>query len=81
MREYYAWERERVPVNETTAMNLIDILISDEPPNDMPNLKEVDIPEDIQEQFHKDDEKEKIENESESTCKWHTDNIHGKWKY
>ncbi|XP_060604805.1 protein HGH1 homolog [Ruditapes philippinarum] len=59
MREYYAWERKIDPLNEIAAMNLIDILIGDEPTGDFgENLKEVDIPEDIKEDFIKQDEKD-----------------------
>lgn len=59
MREYYAWERKEEPANETAALNLIDVLIADEPSEEMgDNLKDLEIPDDIQEKFHKDDELE-----------------------
>ncbi|XP_053374714.1 protein HGH1 homolog isoform X2 [Mercenaria mercenaria] len=59
MREYYAWERKIDHVNEIAAMSLIDVLIGDEPSEEFgDNLKEVDIPEDIQQDFLKQDQKE-----------------------
>ncbi|KAL4222372.1 Protein hgh1 [Mactra antiquata] len=59
MREYYAWERKQDPFNEISAMNLIDVLISDEPSEEFgENLKEVEIPEDLTDRFIQDDSKE-----------------------
>ncbi|KAH3795979.1 protein HGH1 homolog isoform X2 [Dreissena polymorpha] len=59
MREYYAWERKHDPTNEIAAMNLIDLLIGDEPTEEFgENLKEVEIPEDVHAKFVEDDRKE-----------------------
>lgn len=64
MREYYAWERKQEPANENAAMNLIDVLIADEPSKEMgENLKELEIPAHLQEQFNKDDELDRQQNE------------------
>lgn len=53
MREYHKWET--VVANETAMMNLIDILIGDEPEKHLENLDQVDIPENLQEMFKKHD--------------------------
>ncbi|WAQ93681.1 HGH1-like protein [Mya arenaria] len=60
MREYFKWEREMDPVNEIAAMNVIDMMIGDEPTEEFgENLKDVDIPEDVLKRFHEDDRKER----------------------
>lgn len=57
MREYHKWEKEAE--NERVIMNLIDILIADEPAEHLgSNLKEIDVPDHLQKQF---DEEEKAE--------------------
>lgn len=56
MREYHKWEPERM--NYPTIMNLIDVLIGDEPEPHLENLHEVEVPEDLQKKFVEDDEKE-----------------------
>ncbi|KAJ8313110.1 hypothetical protein KUTeg_010483, partial [Tegillarca granosa] len=53
MREYHKWET--VTSNETAMMNLIDILIQDEPEKHLENLDKVEIPEHLQEKFKKAD--------------------------
>ncbi|KAK3084635.1 hypothetical protein FSP39_016616 [Pinctada imbricata] len=51
MREYHKWEP--VSDNDTSILNLIDILIQDEPEPGMENLHEVEIPDDVQKKFEK----------------------------
>ncbi|KAL3856536.1 hypothetical protein ACJMK2_011282 [Sinanodonta woodiana] len=72
IREYHKWERRNDPSNEPAIMNLIDILIGDEPAPGMENLKAVEIPTDLMEKFKKEDEddmKEILnEGKKEETC-------------
>lgn len=50
MREYHKWETETA--NEPLIMNLIDILIGEEPSEELgSNLKEITVPEHLQKQF------------------------------
>ena len=50
MREYHKWETETA--NEPLIMNLIDILIGEEPFEELgSNLKEITVPEHLQKQF------------------------------
>ena len=56
MREYHKWESERT--NFPTMMNLIDILIGDEPKEGMEELHTVDIPADLSDKFKKHDEED-----------------------
>lgn len=52
MREYHKWEPEET--NHPMIMSLIDILIGDEPSEDLgTNLKEIAVPDHLQEQFTK----------------------------
>ena len=63
MRELHKIEQvERVA---TALEKLIHILIGDEPEEGMEDLKQVDIPEDIQKRFDDIDAKEKLENQKE----------------
>lgn len=50
MREYHKWEKNAE--NERVLMNLIDILIGDEPAEALgSNLKDIDVPEHLQKKF------------------------------
>ncbi|OWF42263.1 protein HGH1 homolog [Mizuhopecten yessoensis] len=53
MREFHKWEEHED--NFHALMNLIDMLISDEPQQGMEDLNTVDIPQDIEEKFLKQD--------------------------
>ncbi|XP_071179644.1 protein HGH1 homolog [Mytilus edulis] len=66
MREYHQWEPERM--NNPAIMNLIDVLIGDEPAPEHENLREVEVPEDLKKKFTEDDEEEilQIKNEINS---------------
>ena len=58
MREYHKWETETA--NEPLIMNLIDILIGEEPSEELgSNLKEITVPEHLQKQFDEAIEAEK----------------------
>ena len=58
MREYHKWETETA--NEPLIMNLIDILIGEEPSEELgSNLKEITVPEHLQKQFDETIEAEK----------------------
>jgi len=48
IREYHKWEHERAKANEPAIYNLIDILIGDEPKEDHANLRDVEIPPEVQ---------------------------------
>lgn len=57
MREYHKWETETS--NELLIMNLIDILIGDEPSEELgTNLREIDVPDHLQKQFNEAQEAE-----------------------
>lgn len=66
MREYHKWEPERM--NHPAIMNLIDVLIGEEPAPEHENLKDVQVPEHLQKKFIEDDEEEirQIKNEMNS---------------
>ncbi|XP_033747923.1 protein HGH1 homolog [Pecten maximus] len=60
MREYHKWEEHEA--NFHALMNLIDMLISDEPQPGMENLDTVEIPQDVKEKFLKmDKQREEME--------------------
>lgn len=57
MRDYHKWETETS--NELLIMNLIDILIGDEPSEELgTNLREIDVPDHLQKQFNEAQEAE-----------------------
>ena len=51
MRELHAWEKD--PAARAAEEKLIQLLIGDEPEEGMQNLREVDIPEDVEKQLQK----------------------------
>ena len=55
MRELHKWEKDE-KVCEAIE-KLVQVLIGDEPEDNMANLHEVEIPDDIKAQFEKSDEK------------------------
>jgi hypothetical protein len=59
IRELHKWESQRS--NIPSIMNLIDILIGNEPEPGMENLNQVEIPEHLQEKFRKEDEEDEKE--------------------
>ncbi|XP_061198066.1 protein HGH1 homolog [Saccostrea echinata] len=59
IRELHKWERQRS--NIIPIMNLIDILIGDEPEEGMENLHKVEIPEHLKEKFIKEDQEDEKE--------------------
>ncbi|CAG2211390.1 Protein HGH1 homolog [Mytilus edulis] len=63
MREYHQWEPERM--NNPAIMNLIDVLIGDEPAPEHENLREVEVPEDLKKKFTEDDEEEILQIKNE----------------
>ena len=66
MREYHKWEKE--VVNHPIINNLIDILIGDEPSAELgSNLKEIEVPARLQEQFESAKQEELNEIMQEST--------------
>ncbi|KAL5016271.1 hypothetical protein ScPMuIL_005860 [Solemya velum] len=65
MREYHKWET--VDANDNAILNLVDVLIGDEPPEGIENLKEVDVPQEYIEKFNKLDEQNENDPEDEST--------------
>ncbi|XP_069135507.1 protein HGH1 homolog [Argopecten irradians] len=65
MREFHKWEEHEE--NFHAMMNLIDMLISDEPQPGMENLDTVEIPEDIKEKLIKRDKKMEEMEPSEQT--------------
>ncbi|XP_062614348.1 protein HGH1 homolog [Saccostrea cucullata] len=59
IRELHKWESQRS--NIIPIMNLIDILIGDEPEEGMENLHQVEIPEHLKEKFTKEDQEDEKE--------------------
>lgn len=56
MRELHKWETNKA--NDIAIQNLIDILIGDEPAKEHEDLSKVVIPENLKEQFSKEDEED-----------------------
>ncbi|NXC06395.1 HGH1 protein, partial [Orthonyx spaldingii] len=67
LRELHAWESD--PDALSACLNLIQVLIGDEPEEGMENLLEVEIPEDIQRRFRDRDLQEQREKEREKSQK------------
>lgn len=59
IRELHKWEGQRS--NIPAIMNLIDILIGDEPEPGMENLHQLEIPDHLKEKFKKEDEEDEKE--------------------
>ena len=68
MREYHKWEPDRM--NYPTIMNLIDVLIGDEPAQHHENLHEVEVPEHLQQKFTEDDDEEIRQIKDEINTEW-----------
>lgn len=66
MRELHKWETD--PANDVAIQNLVDILIGDEPEEGLEDLNKVEIPDDLEEKFQKEDE-EDLEDISKARAK------------
>lgn len=68
MREYHKWEEHEA--NFHAIMNLIDILISDEPQQGMEDLHTVDIPHDIEKKLQNQEKQQEMETSQDQS--WFT---------